>query len=645
MGETCSRQGCELPGPCSEWSEIRHEPLFANLGDAFSGDLATVHTVREAAGFNQGLDGHLRLAPGLTTGRFAVVRTTDSAGSGANWGRFYACGSELGTGQSGVAFEGWALPKGAPALASRSRGDGVEASPGPPADPESSRFYFDAKGEVASEHTKVQGAGAPGAPQRAVALKKFRHKNSVAYLQELKVMLWIGTHPHVLRLLEVFESHEEDVMVLEYCQLGDVYEHYIRPRTILSEEHVAELMRQLLLGLEHLKRRTVEHRDVKPENLLLFHPPDGCDVPLVKLGDFGWALITDGVMPTSIPSEGVGSLWYAPPELNPPPPGWSRPLPLGPHGSSDMWSTGVITYLLLTGHSPFNVALRIKDDAERENEIMRLAALGKINLESPSWVKLSVAAKKFCLRTLQAQAKDRLSAEEALLDEFIHKAPRCPHRDAQDSDALSFALRAVKRAAWDTLDGLQRLGWLAAASAVTEPELISHLSVESSALSSSPNSFDASYVECLAMELASSVGPAWFHSQSWWAEVMHLAFRYLDVDMDGWLSVEDLACHVLEESPASSAQAWLHRWAQNGVLDFVAFHTAMQHGAICSQRSAADMVAPTGGPLTPSGFQTLDRSSNGTPADDASPKTPKSPKKCFGADGEEPDVRSDMSGV
>eukprot|EP00438_Fugacium_kawagutii_P033586 Skav205236 [mRNA] locus=scaffold1794:196515:207055:+ [translate_table: standard] len=157
----------------------------------------------------------------------------------------------------------------------------------------------------------------------------------------------------------------------------------------MLETFVSQIMRQVVLALAHLVERGIEHRDVKPENLLLYNIADASrnqQAPLIKLADFGWAAVVDrsGGPPPAIPPEGVGSLWYAPPELNPPVKGSEIVMDELQGGKSDMWSVGVITYLLLTGGCitgdrtpPADLAPRqdfIRQDGGSSGYIERLAA-------------------------------------------------------------------------------------------------------------------------------------------------------------------------------------------------------------------------------------------------------------------------------
>jgi len=283
-------------------------------------------------------------------------------------------------------------------------------------------------------------------------------------------------------------------------------------------------------------------------------------VPQVKLADFGWAVVVQpGGPPPPVPPDGVGSLWYAPPELSPPVEGVEHmSVEQSPLGSCDTWSVGVITYLLLIGHSPFNSALRIADPTVREAEVMRLAAYGQINTAARPWPTLSEEARNFICSLMQPQATRRLSAQQACEHPWISRW-ELGYVDSMGAQVARSPSRDVEVASrWQSLDGFQRLAWLAFARAAAEPELVGVASLQNFVTIHGAQS--RSYLEELAMELATVAGPSWFLPETVWADVQLLAFHYLDIDADGLLSVKDLSFHLLGEDARESADSWVYKW-------------------------------------------------------------------------------------
>jgi len=486
----------------------------------------------------------------LACDRFAVSKSSRGApGRGsAEWRRRYVLGRELGAGQTATVFEAFAVGPVVEEVA-----DAGASQPGCKADADACGPGAGYCRAAPSLHRRAGG--------RRVALKRFYNSGTLMFEQELLALTTVGVHPHVLRLLESYRGGgEEDVLVLEHCDGGDVYELYAANNgCCMLEAFVLQLVRQLLLAIEHLVERGVEHRDVKPENLLLYGSAiDGMAVPQLKLADFGWAVVVEpGKRQPEVPVEGVGSLWYAPPELNPPVEGMDISAEQGPpSGRSDMWSVGIITYLLLIGHSPFNPALRINDPAARENEVIRLAALGKINTSTRPWACLSDEARSFLCALIQPDPMKRLSPMEAWAHPFLARGQDvCADGRAVPPAQLAQPDRCER---WRCLDGFQRLSWLAFARAIAEPEMVEipviQLFVNQQGMGSTM------YLDQLAVELALAAGPQWFHPRAAFGDILVLAFHYLDCDSDGLLGVNDLMQHVIGEDAKVSANRWVCKW-------------------------------------------------------------------------------------
>jgi len=476
----------------------------------------------------------------LTWEKFAIAR--NGSHSRENWRRRYTIGKELGAGQTATVFEAYATAQ--------------EELPAP-------------------ENGAKNDKGVVPSLGRRVALKKLNASGSSMFRQEVRALVQVGVHPHILRLLECFCDGDEDILILEFCDGGDVYDLYASKNGVgFAEVLVSQIIRQVLMALDHLNQRNVEHRDLKPENLLLYgYDPTSSASPHIKLADFGWAsIIGPDRKPAPVPADGVGSLWYAPPELNPPVAGVTptkrSDLPIG---KSDLWSVGIITYLLLVGHSPFNLALRITEPRAREDEVLKLAALGNLNTNARNYAKISNDARSFIKALIVPQPSSRMSVEESWNHPFISK-----YQPRTSEISRGVPSPVEKMQVWRGLDGFQRLCWLSIARAVAEPELLEGAAFKMLIAGQQVGSGSMPYLEQLASDLAGTAIPAWFQVNTAWADVLRLAFRYLDGDGDGVLSVPDLSRHIVSDDADKVSTLWLLRW-QGGVtsLAFPEYRAAL----------------------------------------------------------------------
>lgn len=416
---------------------------------------------------------------------------------------------------------------------------------------------------------------------RRVAVKKFKSVNSEAFNMELRALAQVGVHPNVVRLLEDFQGFGgEDVLVCEYCDgltLWEVFSQEVASGSTLPPLFISRVLYQLLLALEHTHACGVEHRDVKPENVFLYDVQLRDQQAELKLGDFGWATShcpkTGGTV-GPLPATGAGSLWYAAPELNPPIEGSNVGVGMyctTPLGRSDIWSYGVIAYLLHVHHNPFQAALRKGAHKEVEHEVIRLVGKGRFDCRSPRWLTLPQELRDLVQSTLQVAQGARPAATDLLRHPFVVREVARSGGKVRSRLEPTWQ-RTEREDAWARLDGFQRLGWVAVARAVAEPELAPEVVVSATAATRSNSSRGytqkpkTAYLSHLTRELSSLPREAWLREPNVWPELLRLAFSYLDVDGDGVLSPGDLAAHlsVPNEDAAKAASQWVARWAKGG---------------------------------------------------------------------------------
>lgn len=170
---------------------------------------------------------------------------------------------------------------------------------------------------------------------KIIARKKLISRDMVGRVEREIEYLQLLRHPHIIKLYTVIKTPNEIIMVLEYAG-GELFD-YIVSNGRLPEDQARRFFQQMICAVEYCHRHKVVHRDLKPENLLLDENLN------VKIADFGLSnIMTDGnFLKTS-----CGSPNYAAPEVI------SGKLYAGPE--VDVWSCGVILYVLLIGRLPFD---------------------------------------------------------------------------------------------------------------------------------------------------------------------------------------------------------------------------------------------------------------------------------------------------
>lgn len=207
-------------------------------------------------------------------------------------------------------------------------------------------------------------------------------------------------HPHVIEYKKVFPLHGYLVIVMEHANGGDLYDFVVQ-RGQLTENDARTMYQQLMIAVDYCHKRHVASRDIKCENLLLHYHDPNSRCPLLKLCDFGYScrrvVQTD---PTSI----VGSLDYMPPEviLNVEKKNYSGE-------KYDIWSCGVVLYVMLVGVYPFSPTTVSPDD-DRYQKLLR-RSIRDLDYRIPS--TMSRQAADLIKRSL-SYAEDRISIKEIL---------------------------------------------------------------------------------------------------------------------------------------------------------------------------------------------------------------------------------------
>jgi calcium-dependent protein kinase len=215
-------------------------------------------------------------------------------------------------------------------------------------------------------------------------------------------------HPNIVQLHSVHETSSSVYIVQELCTGGELFDAIINFGGKFNEYDVASIMKDAFSAIEYCHDRNVCHRDLKPENFLLAYPINtdrnsNDPFPPVKIVDFGVsASISLGQQATGI----AGTIFYMAPEV------FNEAYGV----ECDMWSLGVILYILLSGHLPFG--------GNNVTETVEKIQSGLYGFCPSEWDSVSEDAIFLMKGLLQVDTSMRLTAGEALANEWILKNSR-----------------------------------------------------------------------------------------------------------------------------------------------------------------------------------------------------------------------------
>ncbi|CAH1798050.1 unnamed protein product [Owenia fusiformis] len=217
-------------------------------------------------------------------------------------------------------------------------------------------------------------------------------KKEIVILQEMD-------HENVIRIYEVFENKTHVILVLELVSGGELFD-FIAEKERLSEEEASAFVKQILLGIKHMHSKRIAHLDLKPENVMLLNK----NSQNIKLIDFGLSRV---IKQGEFHRDMIGTPEFVAPEvIN------YDPLSL----ATDMWSIGIITYILLSGCSPFSG----KDQQQTYEKICQLT----YDFTSKYFENTSDLAKEFIGMLLKRDPLSRASVEECLNHAWIQPSEK-----------------------------------------------------------------------------------------------------------------------------------------------------------------------------------------------------------------------------
>ena len=205
-------------------------------------------------------------------------------------------------------------------------------------------------------------------------------------------LLQLQGNPNLIQLFADFEDPHYHYLVIELARGGELF-HKIVEREVYTEQQARDTVREITKAMQYCHQHGVVHRDLKPENVLLAAPDD----ETIKIADFGFAKEL-GTTPDGMLHTACGTPGYVAPEI-------LRQQPYGP--SVDIWSLGVIFYILLCGYPPFH-------SDKGQDDLFRKIKHAAYKFDSPDWDEISAEAKDLISKILVPNPAQRLTADQIL---------------------------------------------------------------------------------------------------------------------------------------------------------------------------------------------------------------------------------------
>lgn len=391
--------------------------------------------------------------------------------------------------------------------------------------------------------------------------------------REVKILKALSGHRHLVKFYDACEDANNVYIVMELCEGGELLDRILSRGGRYTEEDAKLIVVQILSVVAFCHLQGVVHRDLKPENFLFTSRSEDADMKLI---DFG---LSDFTKPEERLNDIVGSAYYVAPEV----------LHRSYSFEADIWSIGVIAYILLCGSRPFW--------ARTESGIFRAVLRADPNFDDIPWPSISQEAKDFVKRLLNKDYRKRMTAAQALTHPWLRSESHPIPLDILTYKLVKSYLLATpfKRAALKALSKAlaeNELVYLKAQFMLLEPNKDGRVSLENFKLALLSNATDA-MKEARVADILNSLAPLAYRKMDFeefcaaaistyqlealegWEQIASNAFEHFEQEGNRMISVEELA---RELNLGPTAHSILREWIRDdGKLSLLGY-TKFLHG-------------------------------------------------------------------
>ncbi|XP_034709574.1 CDPK-related kinase 3 isoform X1 [Vitis riparia] len=392
--------------------------------------------------------------------------------------------------------------------------------------------------------------------------------------REVKILKALSGHAHLVKFYDACEDANNVYIIMELCEGGELLDRILSRGGRYTEEDAKAIVVQILSVVAFCHLQGVVHRDLKPENFLFTSRSEDADMKLI---DFG---LSDFIRPDERLNDIVGSAYYVAPEV----------LHRSYYLEADIWSVGVITYILLCGSRPFW--------ARTESGIFRAVLRADPNFDDLPWPTVSAEAKDFVKRLLNKDYRKRMTAVQALTHPWLRDGSHPIPLDILIYKLVKSYLHATpfKRAALKALSKAlteDELVYLRSQFKLLEPGRDGSVSLDSFKMALARNATDA-MKESRVPDILNALEPLCYRRMDFeefcaaaisthqlealegWEQIASTAFEIFEQEGNRVISVEELA---RELNLGPSAYSVLKEWIRNsdGKLSLLGY-TKFLHG-------------------------------------------------------------------